>query len=151
MSWEMPPPLFSLFGGEAKCPLVVMPRACREVLSGKAYGLFCCSFCYSFISCFYCVLHHNCIKLNWSHTVHPVIKWGEEQIPEGISKDPEARLDAAVIALKTEHVQFHIPLLAKADWEFRIPSIHSKNWSTLHTQQNDMLEALAFFFFFFFW
>ena len=41
----MPPPLFSLFGGEAKYPLVVMPRACREVLGGKAYGLFCCSFC----------------------------------------------------------------------------------------------------------
>lgn len=37
------------------------------------------------------------------------------QVPEGICKDPEARLDAAVIALKTEHVQFHIPLLPKAD------------------------------------
>lgn len=39
----------------------------------------------------------------------------KSQIPEGICKDPEARLDAAVIALKTEHVQFHTPLLPNAD------------------------------------
>lgn len=37
------------------------------------------------------------------------------QLPDGICIDPEARLDAAVIALKTEYVQFHIPLLPKAD------------------------------------
>ena len=54
-----------------------------------------------------------------------------EYIPEGICKDPDARLDAAVIALKTEHVQFHIPLLPEADCKFLIPSKHSKNWSTL--------------------
>lgn len=58
-------------------------------------------------------------------------------LPEGICKDPEARLDAAVIAVKTEHVQFHAPLLPKADWELLIPSKHSKNWSTLHKHQNN--------------
>lgn len=52
-------------------------------------------------------------------------------IPEGTCKDPEARLVAVVIALKTEHVQFHIPLFPNADWEFLIPSKHSKNCSTL--------------------
>jgi len=45
-------------------------------------------------------------------TVNNIIR---SQVPEGICRDPEARLDAAVIALKTEHVQFHIPLLPKAD------------------------------------
>lgn len=55
-----------------------------------------------------------------------------QSIPDGICKDPEARLDAAVIALKTEHVKFHIPLLDKVDWELLIRSKHSKNSSTLH-------------------
>lgn len=57
--------------------------------------------------------------------------WGPKNIPEGISNDPEARLEAAVIALKTEQVQFHIPLLPKADCEFLRSSKHSKNWCTL--------------------
>jgi len=34
-----------------------------------------------------------------------------KRLPVGICPDPEARLDATVIALKTEQVQFHIPLL----------------------------------------
>lgn len=55
------------------------------------------------------------------------ILWRKKHILEGICKDPEARLDAAVIALKTEDVQFHIPLLAKVDRELLIPSKHSKN------------------------
>lgn len=41
-------------------------------------------------------------------------------------KDPEARFDAAVIALKTEHVQLHITLLP-ANWELLISSKQSKN------------------------
>lgn len=62
-----------------------------------------------------------------------------KHVPEGTCKDPEARLDAAVIALKTEQVQFHMPLFPKADCEFLSPSKHSKNWSTLpryHLQNN---------------
>jgi hypothetical protein len=51
------------------------------------------------------------IKVSRTTTVNNIIS----QVPEGICQDPEARLDAAVIALKTEHVQFHIPLLPKAD------------------------------------
>lgn len=39
----------------------------------------------------------------------------KNNVPVGICKDPDSRLDAAVIALKTEHVQFHIPLFPKAD------------------------------------
>lgn len=50
-----------------------------------------------------------------------------KHIPEGTCRDPEARLDAAVIALKTEQVQFHMPLLPRADCELLSPSIHSKN------------------------
>lgn len=56
----------------------------------------------------------------------------KKHIPVGTCRDPEARFDAAVIALKTEHVQFHIPLFPKADWEVLNSSKHSKNWSTLH-------------------
>lgn len=56
---------------------------------------------------------------------------GQKDIPEGTSNDPEARLEAAVIALKTEQVQFHIPLFPKADCEFLKPSKHSKNWCML--------------------
>lgn len=56
---------------------------------------------------------------------------GPKNIPEGTSNDPEARLEAAVIALKTEQVQFHIPLFPRADCEFLRPSKHSKNWCTL--------------------
>lgn len=37
-------------------------------------------------------------------------------IPAGTYKDPDARVDAAVIALKTEQVQFNIPLFPRADW-----------------------------------
>lgn len=48
-------------------------------------------------------------------------------LPEGRRSDPEARLDAAVIALKTEHGQFNRPLLPKAEWDVLNPSKHSKN------------------------
>lgn len=50
------------------------------------------------------------------------------------AKIQKQRLDAAVIALKTEHVKFHIPLLDKAEWELLIASKHSKNSSTLHNE-----------------
>ena len=37
------------------------------------------------------------------------------KVPGVVCKVPEARVDAAVIVLNTEHVQFHIPLVPKAD------------------------------------
>lgn len=73
------------------------------------------------------LIYNARIRLHFRHYIHPRLQY----IPEGTGKDPEARLDAAVIALKTEHVQFHIPLFPNADWEFLIPSKHSKNCSTL--------------------
>ena len=32
----MSPPLFSLFGGDAKRPYVVMPRVCKLILGGES-------------------------------------------------------------------------------------------------------------------
>lgn len=39
-----------------------------------------------------------------------------KMLPLGTCPDPEARLDATLIALKTEQVQFHIPLLPEIAW-----------------------------------
>lgn len=53
---------------------------------------------------------------------------GLQNLPGEMCTDPAARLDAAVIALKTEQVQFHMPLCPKAAaCELLIPSKHSKN------------------------
>lgn len=50
-----------------------------------------------------------------------------KKLPVGICTEPEARFDAAVIALKTEQVQFNIPLFPTLACELLISSKHSKN------------------------
>jgi hypothetical protein len=53
------------------------------------------------------------------------------KIPGERMTEPAAKVDAAVIALKAEHVQFQSPLLLAPTW-LLVPSKHSKNSSTLH-------------------
>lgn len=66
----------------------------------------------------------------------------KEVIPGASTIEPAAKLEAAVIALNAERVQFHMPLLLKLAWLLLVPSKHSKNSSTL--QQNDHHERVIY-------